>query len=408
MRLKNTKLRTVNIEREGRIEASTGVSLHCHTHLSKELVTFVPHYADKLPIIRSLWRKERAAFVEREGFDVNFETGFWSPPLNEHEVFAIEKKQIENLGLNPIVSITDHDEITGNVSICEETPFEFAPISLEWTVPYRYGFFHVGVHNLPKRDAHEISQKLLDYTFNEEIQDDEHLNELFSTLNEMPGILIILNHPMWDIGLLGRERHQLLLKHFIGEHGKWIHALEINGFRAWSENKTVIELAESLGKPLCSGGDRHGCQPNSVINITDARTFSEFVEEVRKDKRSEVVLMPQYYAPLHSRQLQSFSEILSYYEHFPEGRKFWFDRAYFENKEKQLLPISQLGMKRGGPKWLRASIQLLRFLGNPALRPVFSIFRKGKDVVPKSFEDLDLEIDNGFFCAENDGLIRDN
>ncbi len=33
--------------------------------------------------------------------------------------------------------------------------------------------------------------------------------------------------------------------------------------------------------PVISGGDRHGCEPNGVINLTAARTFSEFAQEVR-------------------------------------------------------------------------------------------------------------------------------
>jgi hypothetical protein len=36
---------------------------------------------------------------------------------------------------------------------------------------------------------------------------------------------------------------------FHQEHGRWIHAFEINGFRKWSENKAVLEMAESLGYP---------------------------------------------------------------------------------------------------------------------------------------------------------------
>ncbi|MCV4639621.1 hypothetical protein OFB62_30435, partial [Escherichia coli] len=75
-------------------------------------------------------------------------------------------------------------------------------------------------------------------------------------LNEIPQVLIILNHPLWDIEIVGQQRHEILLRNFIKTHGKWIHAFEVNGFRSWSENKAVIELAESLGIPVVTGGDR--------------------------------------------------------------------------------------------------------------------------------------------------------
>jgi hypothetical protein len=134
----------------------------------------------------------------------------------------------------------------------EQTENSKAPISLEWTVPFEYGFFHVGVHNLPKDRAVEVTKTLLDYTFNEENHGAERLNELFAMLSEMRGVLVILNHPIWDIEMVGKEKHAILLKNFIREHGRWIHAFEINGFRSWSENKAVIEMAEALGIPIAT------------------------------------------------------------------------------------------------------------------------------------------------------------
>jgi hypothetical protein len=214
-------------------------------------------------------------------------------------------------------------------------------------------------------------------------------------LNEIPQVLVILNHPLWDIEMVGKERHEILLKNFIKEHGKWIHAFEINGFRSWSENKSVIEMAEALGIPLATGGDRHGCQPNTVINLTNSKTFDEFAQELRVDKRSEVVLMPEYKQPLHSRQLQSFSEILKFYPEFPEGRQRWFDRVFFDiGNGKGLNPLSAYGWKRGGPTWLRCAIWTLGFLGSPKMRPFFEIARKKQDRVPRNVEKTIFEIPN--------------
>lgn len=408
MRLQNTKLHILQKEQDLGKVAETGISMHCHTQFSKEILDFIPDYTERIPIVSYFWKKERAKYIEREGKDVNLDTAYWSPPLSEKDVYSFEKKQIESLGLNAIVSITDHDEIEGNLRICKHTPNEVAPISMEWTVPFETGFFHLGVHNLPKDNALEMSKALLDYTFSKESPDNERLHELFAMLNEIPEVLIILNHPLWDIEMAGKEQHEILLKNFIKEHAKWIHAFEINGFRSWSENKATIELAESLNIPLCSGGDRHGCQPNTVLNLTNAQTFAEFADEVRKDKRSEVVLMPEYGKPLLSRQLQSFSEILSTYEHFPEDRRRWFDRVFYDKDGEGLFPLPHYGWKQGGPLWARISLKILVLLGNPHLRPLYRILVKRKDIVPKSVSHEEFTVDRQSLLPENEKLIIDS
>lgn len=396
MNLKRSKLHILPKTEDLSERARTGVSLHCHTEHSKEMLDFIPHYADKLPIINYFWRKERDKYLEREGKGIDFSTAFWSPPMSGRSVYEIEREQMSNAGLEGIVSVTDHDSINACLQINETEDNRRAPISLEWTVPFDYGFFHVGVHNLPKENAVEITKTLLDYTFGEN-PTDEKLTEMFAMLNDLPGVLVILNHPIWDIELVGEERHEALLKEFVRRHGRWIHAFEVNGFRSWSENKRVIEMAEALGIPLATGGDRHGCKPNTVINLTDADTFEGFVEEIRVDKRSQVVLMPEYEQPLHSRQMQSFSEILKHYPEFAEGRQKWFERVYFDiGDEKGLVSLAGHGWKLGGPKWLRAAIWTLGFLGSPTMRPVFRAARKKKDRVPKDvartkFEIPDLE-----------------
>ena len=394
MNLKKTRLHILHEEQNLSQKAKTGVSMHCHTEFSKEMLDFVPVYADKLPIISYFWNKERKGFLEREGKAPDFSTAYWSPPMTAQQVYNIEKSQINQAGLDAVVSISDHDSISANLQVNETVENGQAPISLEWTVPFEYGFFHVGVHNLPKDRAIEITKSLLDYTFTEENHGNENLHQMFSMLNEIPEVLVILNHPLWDIEMVGNEKHDILLKNFIKEFGRWIHAFEINGFRSWSENKAVIEMAEALNFPIVTGGDRHGCKPNTVINLTNAKTFSEFAEEIRVDRRSEVVLMPEYKQPLHSRQLQSFSEILKLYPEFPEGRQKWFDRVYFDIGDGEGLRQLSVHWKRGGPVWLRWAIWTLGFLGSPKMRPIFSLSRKRKDRVPKTVEKTKFEIPN--------------
>src|SRR5687768_17348308 len=159
MNLKTTRLHILHKEQDLGSKAKTGVSLHCHTQHSKEMLDFVPHYAEKLPIIATFWRKERDKYEGKEGKKIDFSTAYWSPPLSPLAVYGIEKKQINDSGLAAIVSLTDHDSIDANVEV---NAAEHAPISLEWTVPFDYGFFHVGVHNLPKDRAVELTRVLLD------------------------------------------------------------------------------------------------------------------------------------------------------------------------------------------------------------------------------------------------------
>ena len=94
--------------------------------------------------------------------------------------------------------------------------------------------------------------------------------------------------------------------------------------------------------------------------------------------------MPEYEHPLHSRQLQSFSEILSHYPEFVEGRQKWFERVFFDTGDgKGVRNLASHGWRLGGPKWLRAAIWTLGFLGSPKMRPVFRIARKRQDRVPR-------------------------
>ena len=67
MNLEKTRLHILRKTGDLSAKAKTGVSLHCHTEYSKEMLDFVPHYAEKLPIIATFWERERRIYTEREG-----------------------------------------------------------------------------------------------------------------------------------------------------------------------------------------------------------------------------------------------------------------------------------------------------------------------------------------------------
>lgn len=389
MNLKLTRLYTLDDNRNLKGSFKSGVSLHCHTQHSREMLDFVPHYGAKIPIINLFLAWEEKRYIKNYGKPWDFTQNYWSPPLTPHQVYDIECKQIQDqIGVEAIVSLTDHDEIAGNQTIrAERDDAKDAPISLEWTVPFDYGFFHLGVHNLPADRADQMTKDLLDFTFEKErglAFGDERLDELFEMLNDVPEVLIVFNHPIWDIEMVGKERHAVLLDAFLAKYGRWLHAFEINGFRTWSENKAVLEMADQLGFPVVSGGDRHGCQPNSVVNLSTSNTFSEFAEQIRHDRFSQVMIMPHHYQPLGWRQMQSFGEILKHYPDFPEDRQKWIQRVFVQIDERGVHPLSFFWL-RGGPTWLKAANWTLAALGHPAARPLFSVLRSKKDLVPATF-----------------------
>lgn len=375
----------------------TGISMHCHSMHSKEILDFVPYYAERIPILSSVWKRKMRRFEEYEGRLPNFNIGYWTPPLSGQQVFDSEASSIERLGLMPIVSVTDHDSIEAAVELGEREPNRFAPISMEWTVPFGEAFFHLGVHNMPEDRAAEITKLLLDYTFATDGPDDERLSELFSMMHDIPEMLLVLNHPIWDIEMIGQRKHEAALRDFLQKHGCWIHALEINGFRSMAENKAVTDLADACGIPLVSGGDRHCCQANTMINVTDATSFSEFVSEVRIDKKSEVVVLPDYHKPLPSRQLRSMSQILGEYSEFPDGRRSWSDRIFFD-AEDGLGPRPMTEHWNGHlPGWTRVAMWALKALSHDMLVPILGftigdndIGRNDANVLtpPISFDDI--------------------
>jgi hypothetical protein len=383
MSLKQTRLHVLHEPADLSPFARTGVSLHCHTLHSKETLDFVPYYAEQIPVISYFWSKECRRYQQRNGKLPNFLTGYWFPPLTGEQVFRSEEAQLNQAGLDAIISITDHDCIQGNLELNEQVPNAYAPISMEWTVPFGCAYFHVGVHNLPPASAAEIKDQLLDYTFNVQVQNDQKLHEIFSLLSSLPEVLVVLNHPVWDIEMIGEERHQAALHDFLAEHGVWIHALEINGFRSWSENKAVIDLAEARGFPLISGGDRHCCYTNTMLNLTNAKSFAEFVEEIRIDQYSEVVLMPDYHLPLAFRQIRSISQILSDYPEFPTERQRWTDRVHLDLEDGEGLRALAHHWDNNSPAWLPLAMRALRMLSHPSLRAAFHLSVARADVVPK-------------------------
>ena len=344
---------------------TSAVSLHSHTNRSREVMTPVRPYLERIPVIASLVRRQMREYERRNGEPVDFGRGWWQPPLDPQEVLASEASQIRDaLGLCPLVSITDHDSIHAPMALRSEAP-QSVPISLEWTAPFRQSFFHLGVHNLRPASADATFDALAAFTSSPTAG---RLAELLAQLNAEPTVLIVLNHPLWDLPGIGTSEHAALLTAFLAAHAGHIHAIEINGYRSWRENLAAMQLASDCGLPVISGGDRHGCVPNSLLNLTIAPTFDAFAMEVRQRRDSTIVVMPEYRRALVDRKVRVAADAMRDYPQRPAGEQHWTGRVFY-HRRGTTHPIADV-WPGGGPVWVRWAMRAFEFAASPAMQPI--------------------------------------
>jgi hypothetical protein len=196
------------------------------------------------------------------------------------------------------------------------------------------------------------------------------LRDLLAGLVFDPKVLVVLNHPHWDAESIGPAEHRSSLKNFLQEFPREIHALELNGMRSRRENREVLSLAVQVGLPVVSGGDRHGCEPNATLNVTSAASFDEFVQEIREQRVSEIVLMPQFFEPLQLRLLENAWHALA---DAPGefGRRHWMTRVFAE-EDGVVKPLSQYA----GTRFHRVIDKfrwVMALVANPILRPALRL-----------------------------------
>ena len=339
----------------------TGVSLHSHTNQSRETLDFVANFGNQFPIVRPLLSRMERRAEERHGIRMNYAASYWTPPMTPKLAFDLESKQIEKLGLAPMVSISDHDNINAPMLLRTVPSARQIPVSVEWSAPYGgIQSFHLGIHNLPSAGAAHWMSVFHEFTAN---PSDDRLTEILRALHGEPNVLVIFNHPMWDLYLIGKEKHQFLVNEFLQKNGAFLHALELNGLRHWDENRAVRRLAEKWNMLLISGGDRHGVEPNANINLTNAATFTEFVHEIRRERKSNVLFMPQYAEPWKHRIVQSTVDAVRNYPEFPQGSRNWDERVFHPDAHGVVRPICELWPNRTSPLLLRGLIALVQLMG---------------------------------------------
>lgn len=339
----------------------TGVSLHGHTMHSKECLSFLPRYLHRIPgvsqVTRHYQQPERGA-----GPAVDFSRAYWTPPLSPAAALRLERSQIERLGLEPLVSLTDHDDVEAGLALQVTHDRVSTPVSVEWTVPYGASILHLGIHNLPACLERGWLATMGEYTAT---PDETRLPEILRSLAQIPDALVVLNHPFWlEEGVLAAD-HERALARFLPRCLEWIHSFELNATRPWRENAATIVLARTQGRPLISGGDRHACEPNGNLNLTNAQSFPEFVAEIRQGS-STLLFMPQYREPLGLRILEAGWDILRPYPEYP-GRERWTDRIFYRGEDGAAQPLSVVWRDRV-PWMLNSATGILQVLATRPLR----------------------------------------
>jgi hypothetical protein len=367
-----------------------GVSLHSHTSHSREGMNLIPEYARQSRALSVGIRALCSRYREQTGTELDFSRLFFTPPLSASEAFRIEAAQIEHeLNLEALVSLTDHDSIEAPLRLRMFMDERQTPISMEWTVPFLDSLFHVGIHNLQTKGLQPLLRELAGARC-QRCQDagtscsaggmlarhHAHINlnavaELFARLSSDPQTLVVLNHPLWNTAAVHADRHRTVLSAFLTRFGRHIHAIELNGLRPWTENLAAMDLAERWSLPVISGGDRHGSEPNAILNLTRQDTFSAFVDEIRLERLSEIVIMRQYREPLKLRKIRTAVDLLREYPHHPEESRRWPDRVYIPWNDGATIRLSEV-WKNTEPPVLQGLVSLIRLL---EAKPMRSLLR---------------------------------
>lgn len=330
----------------------TGISLHSHTLYSRERLDSVYRMAGRSPLLRMALRyagnRHRAAY----GTPLDLSRIWWTPPVCPMGAWRIESRQIEQLDMRPIVSLSDHDSIEAPCRLRNELA-EDIPVSVEWTLPYRGAEFHIGIHNLPIASAREFMDVLSKCTIQPQPGGPAAVLKWVAL---RPEILIVFNHPCWDEIRAGEEIHRAALHHLLQHCGEFIHALEWNGLRTRADNQGVVELAKAYRKPVVSGGDRHGLEANTVLNMTNAGTFSEFAEEVRAGC-SQLFITKNYWKCYALRVVRMVEDALCDQPDHGYGWTRWTDRVFYQNGNDEIRSFSQLWSDKA-PALLRAPAAL--------------------------------------------------
>jgi len=344
----------------------SAVSLHGHTNHSKESLFYIAKRANVFLPYRLFMKTQEWRSRNSSGIILKFEEGYWTPPLPPLEAYRVEAGQIEEkLGIESMVSLSDHDNIEAPMLLRVVPEARRIPVSMEWSVPFKETEFHLGIHNLPTGEAEAYVARMHAYTASPDLG---KLQERLAELHAIPQVLVVFNHPLWDLPAIGQARHKELVAEFLEFASCFLHAFELGGLRPWKENDAVFDLAKACAKPVISGGDRHGCEPSAILNLTNASSFSEFTQEIRQG-HSVILFMPQYADSTNLRMAQTLVDAIAYYPDHPKGYRRWDDRVFHPDWWGVHKPVSTLWRKP--PEFIPPLFACLRLARSGAIRQAF-------------------------------------
>jgi hypothetical protein len=368
MRLSRTAIQVC--PRRARFSCPAGVraavSLHSHSECSREKLDELPDFARRIPILAGFLERSLAEYERENGEPLDLSAVYWRPPLAPSAVIRSEREQIEHrLDSKALVSLTDHDTLDGPKSL-RMLGMRDVPLSVEWSVPFNGTVFHLGVHGISPKRLEEMECELAAYTAGTT----DALGDLLDALCECPETFIVLNHPYWDFARIGQLQHDSMLLAFLRSHRDRIHALELNGYRTWTENRRVLPLAEGFGLPVVGGGDRHGYTPNTVVNLTRATCLAEFARELRCERVAHCVVFPEFAEPYVARVLQTAGDILR--SDPRNGRRRWTERVFIKMSGVEQAVDSLWDRP---PRWLSGVVAVTLLLSSRPFGPLLELTR---------------------------------
>ena len=269
-------------------EFGYAVSLHNHSCHSVEKLAALNQVV-KLAFMRPLSGVLKSSFGLGGVSDLNYAEITFNPPYTPDDVYQMEAAAAARWGFDGVhLAITDHDEFAGSLALLRGRPDLNGRIALseELSLWFQGHLFHLGVSHMSERAVEETHVRI------QAAARGGRYDELFETL-AASGCLVVLNHPL--IAWAGAEK--IPVTELLSRYGWAIHALEVNGMRTREENDRVLELARQWHKPVVGGGDSHLLVASSVISLSRAASFKDFIAEV-KDGHAVPFVTPDYFAPL--------------------------------------------------------------------------------------------------------------
>jgi hypothetical protein len=271
-------------------EYGYAVSLHNHSCHSVEKLAALNHVVKKA-FMRPLSGIVQSSFGLGGVPDLNYAEVTYNPPYTPEDVYQMEAAAATKWGYDGIhFAITDHDEFAGNVALLRGRPDLNGRIAVseELSLWFQGHLFHLGVCHMPEAGADETHAQI------QSAARGKRYDELFEIL-AASGCLVTLNHPLvaWAPGA-----NAIPVTELLSRYGWAIHALEVNGMRPREENDRVLELARHWHKPVVGGGDSHLLVASSILSLSRAATFKDFIAEV-KDGHAVPFVTPNYFAPLN-------------------------------------------------------------------------------------------------------------